>query len=578
MASEIKKRGQKIIKRFSRVSMKASAEGKEHIRENFFQRLSHIQNIRLLIVEWSLLVVALVFLAIAQGVWFGETYTEDVFVAGGTYTEGTIGQVNSMNPLFAVTNSEKVLSKLMFSTLTTIDYSGHIGMGLASSLSPSENGKVWTLRLRDGLLWSDGQPITNEDVLFTIGLIQNQATNTIFGANLAGVKVSEDGNGNIVFKLPSAYADFATALEIPIVPKHELDDADPKTLVEDEFSNTPVVSGTFELNAIQTDTGSNNVVVYLSPNKNYYLGRPLVNTFGVHTYESITELKEALKRGEVTATAELNGKDADIEDLPLYNKRESSINAGVFMFFNTNSGALKDVQLRNTLRVGINLARLREVAPDTIPLNYPLLKSQISLNNYPAIPGHDFEAAKAKITESFGENIPTFNVVTVSSGYLPEVAEALKEELENLGVGCNVTIYDESQDFVSNVVSRRYYDILLYEIELGAEPDLLPYYHSSQAGTTGLNLSNYRNILVDDLLIAARETLDAQLRVKKYESFLEYWINDVPAIGLYQANMTYLYNKNVRSYENDVRLVMPLDRFSDVMNYASVKADRNKTP
>jgi ABC-type transport system substrate-binding protein len=119
---------------------------------------------------------------------------------------------------------------------------------------------------------------------------------------------------------------------------------------------------------------------------------------------------------------------------------------------------------------------------------------------------------------------------------------------------------------------------LVYEIELGAEPDLLPYYHSSQASTAGLNLSNYRNTLVDDLLIGARETLDLSLRAKKYESFLDYWVNDVPAIGLYQANMTYLYNKNVRTYSDSVRLVTGLDRFSDVNNYAVNKASFNKTP
>ena len=62
------------------------------------------------------------------------------------------------------------------------------------------------------------------------------------------------------------------------------------------------------------------------------------------------------------------------------------------------------------------------------------------------------------------------------------------------------------------------------------------------------------------------------------KSFLDYWVNDVPAIGLYQANMTYLYNKNVRTYSDSVRLVTGLDRFSDVNNYAVNKASFNKTP
>jgi hypothetical protein len=55
-------------------------------------------------------------------------------------------------------------------------------------------------------------------------------------------------------------------------------------------------------------------------------------------------------------------------------------------------------------------------------------------------------------------------------------------------------------------------------------------------------------------------------------------VHDVPAIGLYQANMTYIYNKNVRSYGEEVRLVTAIDRFSDIGNWAVTKATRNLTP
>ena len=141
-----------------------------------------------------------------------------------------------------------------------------------------------------------------------------------------------------------------------------------------------------------------------------------------------------------------------------------------------------------------------------------------------------------------------------------------------------ISVYEENQDFITNVISKRNYDILVYEVELGSDPDLLPYYHSSQATAAGLNLSNYHNALADDLLLSARDTLDEASRIKKYESFLEYWVAGVPAIGLYQPNLTYFYNKNVRTFSNDVRLVTALDRFSDINDWAAVKATKNKTP
>jgi len=578
MANNLKRRGQKILRKFSRASLKASEESKEHIKENLFERFSHIKDIRLLILEWSLLVAALIMLSITQAFWFSNSYISDVFVDGGNYSEATIGRVNSMNPLFATTNSEKILSKLMFATLVTVDYSGNPGLGLINSLKASENGKVWTIKLRDNLKWSDGEPLTNEDVLFTLGLIQNPAVNSIYESNFGGVKITENEKGEIVFTLPSAYADFPTALEVPIIPKHELEDASPKTLIEDDFSNKPVTSGAFTFNAFQSSSSSDEEVVYLNANPNYYLGHPMLNSFAVHAYSDKTGVINALNNTSVTATAELTRAEAEKVTSKAFNRKESSIDVGAFIFFNTSNGMLKERDFRVALRRGLDLQKIRLAAPDTIALNYPFTNSQIDLSNYPEIPSFDFDAATQKIKELSKNETVRLRLATVNYGFLPAVTELIKENLIALGLEVESTVYEETQDFVANVIARRDYDILIYEVELGADPDPLPYYHSSQITTTGLNLSNYRNSLVDDLLIGARETLDETLRAKKYETFLQYWVNDVPSIALYQGNMTYIYNKNARAFGNDVRLVTAIDRFSDILNYATVKEARNKTP
>ncbi|MBQ9017512.1 hypothetical protein IJ118_00345 [Candidatus Saccharibacteria bacterium] len=578
MANTLKKRGQKFVKRFSRTSLKVSEESKEHLKENLLQRFSHIRNIRLLIFEWSLLVLALIMLSVTQAFWFGDSYADNTFVAGGSYIEATLGRVNSLNPLFATTSSEKVLSRLMFATLVANDYSGNPGVALAQSIRSNEDGKVWTLKLRDGLKWSDGRPITNEDIMFTLDLIQSPAVNSIYDSNLENVKISESENGEIIFTLPTAYADFASALEIPIVPKHELDDAELKTLVEDSFSNAPVTSGAFSFNATQTTTVSDEAIFYLSGNPYYYDGTPMLTSFGVHTYLDKSEIVSALRTGNVTATAELASIETGQINSGSFEMTNASINVGAFAFFNTSTGTFRDTALRRAVKQGLDLAQLRAAAPETKPLDYPLLDSQIALSQYPTPIGYDQAAAKSKIAEISGNNRPAISIVTVNSGFLPAVATNLKSQLENLGFDCNMTAYDETQDFVANVLSRRAYDILVYKIDLGADPDLLPYYHSSQASGGGLNLSNYRNVLVDDLLIGARATLDPTLRARKYESFLEHWVADVPAIGLYQANMLYIYNKNVRTFSPDVHLVTELDRFVDVVNWAAARGTKNLTP
>lgn len=578
MKKSIKKSGQKFIKKFSKVSIKASEDGKEHIKENLFQRVSHIANIRLLILEWGLLVVALIMLAVTQAFWFGDSYAENVWTTGGTYTEATLGEVNSMNPLFATTSSERVLSRLLFSTIVAVDYSGHPKPELAKSVTPTEDGKIWTIKLRDDLKWSDGEPLTNEDVIFTLSLIKNPAVTTIYDANLANVKITENENGEIVFTLPTSYADFISALTIPIVPKHILGEADPKTLIEDNFSNSPVGSGAFSFNATQTNSLAQEKTIYLSSNPYYFKEQAMLGSFAVHTYTSRDDIINALNAGSITATAELSDADAENIKAGQFNQKNSSLSSGTFVFFNLSSEKVKNVELRRAIRQGINVAEIRDLAPEAAELNYPIINSQLKLTNYPALPEYNYDAAKAKAAELKGENAVTLELATVNTGVLPKVADAVAEAIRMLGYDVNVSTYEENQDFISNILSKRNYDLLIYEVELGADPDPLPYYHSSQASKSGLNLSNYRNSLVDDLLLAGRETLDESLRIKKYESFLEYWVNDVPAIAIYQPNLTYYYNRNVRTFGNDLRLVTALDRFSDVTNWAVNTTTKNKTP
>lgn len=578
MKNSIKKRGQKFIRKFSRVTTKASEESKEHIKENFFGRLKNVGNIRLLILEWALLVMALMLLAITQAFWFANSYSEDVFSEGGSYIEATLGDVDSMNPLFATTNSEKVLSKLMFGTLVAIDYSGHPNIGLASAITPNEDGKTWTVKLRDGLVWSDGEPITIEDVVYTVKLIQNPRVDSIYDSNFTNVGVSTGENNDVIFRLPFPYADFISALDIPILPKHILENSDPETLIESTFSTTPITSGAFVFNASQSTSKTNEKVIYLSANPNYYRGRPLLNSFAIHTYDDKESIIAALNAGTVTATAELTEKDRNKINSSQFLGRDSSLNEGAFIFFNTRSAAVKNSALRSAIRQGLDVDKLRKQALETVALDYPLLPSQIKLSKYPAIPERNYDLAKERIVELTGGETVPLNVVTVNSGFLPEVTTELGNELKELGFDVNVSIYEEGQEFITNVISMRNYDILVYEVELGSDPDLLPYYHSSQASDGGLNLSNYRNTLVDDLLLGARDTLDEELRIKKYESFLEYWIAETPAIGLYQPNLTYYYNKNTRTFNDDTKLVTAIDRFSDITSWAAVKTTKNKTP
>jgi len=571
-----KKRGQKLAKRWEVFSERAREESKEHIQEKIIDRLPNAKRVRLLILEWCLLVVVIISLALTQAFWYKQSYSTMAYVDGGTYIEATIGRVNSLNPLFATTESEKALSKLMFATISTIDYSGHVGLGLASSIVPDETGKVWSVTLKEGLKWSDGEPITLDDVIYTVNLTKDPTINTIYSSNFAGVTIERQGD-TLIFALPSAYADFDSTLNLPILPAHILADVPASQLLEHSFSTNPITSGAFTFNALQNVSSEGERIVYLAANPYYYKSQPMLNSFAIHTYDTTEEIVAAVSTGEVTATAELSaGYRSQLPEDTVYEK-QTSLASGVFAFLNTTSSLLNNVTVRQAIQKGVNIQEIRSVLGDEYPLDYPLLTTELNVDELPKLPAYDPTAAREELRNA-GVEGHTIRLATISTGYFPQLAEQWKTQLEQLGFVVDLSIYNPGQDFVVNIIRQRNYDILLYEVEFGADLDLFAYYHSSQATNTGLNLSNYANALVDDLILSSRSTMSITGRAAKYETFLKRWVSDVPAIGIYQVSLVYFFNKNVQSFSEDDRLIYAIDRFNDVEYWAVNRAEKNRTP
>lgn len=572
-----KKSGQKITKQLNKFSRKAQKQGAAHLRKNLINRISHVKDVRLLILEWSLLVISIIMLATTQAFLYTESYAADSFVAGGTYTEATLGEIHSLNPLFATTDSERTLSKLLFANLTAPDYSGHTGFDLAESISSDQTGKIWTVKLRSSLKWSDGQPLTNKDVIFTVKTIQNPKTNTPLAANLTGVSL-EEKDGKLIFKLPATYVNFPSSLNIPILPEHILAKVSSDTLLDHKFSSTPISSGPFSFNAVQNVSVEGEKIVYLTANPYYYQGKPLLDSMAIHAFTQKKDVIAALKSGSVTATASLAPSDGEeVRSASIYEK-QTALNSGVFTFFNTGSKIFSSLTLRKAVQQGLDLRSLRAPLGEEPALDYPILPSQVETVNFPAPPKYNPDAAKASIAAAKLPANSVVNLVTVSTGYLPALADNLKFQLQNLGFKVNVSVHEPNQEFLLNVIRPRAYDLLLYEVELGSSPELYSYYHSSQTKEFGLNLSNYSNLVADDLILAARSATNRELRTVKYNSFIKYWLDHVPAIGIYQVNLSYYFHKNVRNFSEDNHLVYPVDRFSDVTRWSAQKDFVNRTP
>ncbi len=565
----------------------------KHFSDNFISRIQNAHEVRLWIIEWVLLVTVVFLFAIVQIMWYGDSYHTDAFVAGGNYTEAVLGEVKSMNPLYASNSAEKTLGRLLFANLVAPDISGHIKGELAKTVKMDNTGKIWTVTLRDEIYWSDGEPIVADDIIYTVDLIRDNTAKTTISADFSHVTTKKIDDKTVEFTLPSTYVDFMDSLEFPLLPSHVLKDISPALVYESNFSTQPIGSGPFVLNVMQagTATSLNTQTIYLNRNTRYFMTDTKLDTFTLKIYKNRDDIVTALNASEATATAELGVDSIDSLRKDI-SSRESLLNGGVFAFFNTKSDMLSNKTLRQAIRQGVDMAKVREGIDESQLLDYPILGRQEDLS-FPELAKYNLEEAKKMIVDAgyiYNEQgkvmtkdglLLSLNISAQKRDVITRVAERFAEELKNLGFDVTLNVYDESQataDFFTTVVRPRDYDILFYEVDLGVSADPFVYYSSTQASVGGWNFSNYSNGLVDDALLSAHTTTNMNTRKAKYEYFLRAWVSDVPAIGMYQSSLKYYYSPNVKIYSENVQMTDALDRFVDVRYWASEKRSVNVTP
>ena len=134
----------------------------------------------------------------------------------------TSGFVDSFNPFTSIYLLPTSTFRYMYENLVAYDQTdGSPTTGLADRWTTAEDGRTWTFRLQDGLTWSDGKPITAEDVVWTY---TQMMTNTQMGqangslvANFSKVTAPDEHTVIIILKKPQAPN---PGVEIPVVPKH----------------------------------------------------------------------------------------------------------------------------------------------------------------------------------------------------------------------------------------------------------------------------------------------------------------------------------------------------------------------
>jgi len=557
--------------------------------------LRRIENVRLVMTEIMIWLAAIALLIAGLGIqysWNSQGSKKDGAKSGGVYVEGVIGNISTLNPLLAASESEQAVSRLLFSSLYNYDVTGALHTDLAESMTVKDD-KVYTIKLRNAA-WHDGKKLTAEDVVYTINLIKNPQVRSPLRVNWLDISARAIDDSTVEFMLPAVYAGFSHALTFPVIPKHILQTVSPSSMREADFSSNPVGSGPFAVKRVQTsESTSSTDVVRMEPNTKYYGAVSTLSRLELRAYGNESLLVKAVNSGEVSAASGLSLSAADNIKSKQYSTKHWLLNKGVYLLMNNRSQTLQDARVRRALRYATDTSSIRATVGDNVArLDTPILQSQIA-QKLPASPDYNLDKAKALLKEAGWtynqgqwkgkDGRPLAVAVTTSSGRdeYKKIVDALKQQWSKLGVDVQLREIDTSStttSFVQSVLQPRDYDALLYELELGADPDVFAYWHSSQASASGYNFANYSNRTVDNDLVGGRSRTNSALRAAKYIQFVNQWLNDAPAIGLYQSVGSYVLNNGASIVEPRGSLNTMNDRYADVTTWSTGKASVYKTP
>jgi len=157
-------------------------------------------------------------------------------------------------------------------------------------------------------------------------------------------------------------------------------------------------------------------------------------------------------------------------------------------------------------------------------------------------------------------------LVTLDKASYVQKAEEIRTKWAPLGVKVNI-ISRDALSLQKDIIPTRDYDLLLYGIDYGYDPDPYPFWHSTQLGANGLNLSNFENVDGDKILEEARQTTDDAKRKELYDKFNQILADEVPAIFLEQTSWRYLVSEKVKGIVNNHQAITPADRYNEVWNW-----------
>lgn len=485
---------------------------------------------------------------------------------GGAFTEAMIGLPRTINPILAITETDKDLSTLIYSGLMKYE-DGKLVPDLASKYTMSGDGLVYHFVLKNNIRFHDGTQLTADDVEYTIQKIQDGEIKSPRAVDWSSVTIKKINSLEIQFILKQPYAPFLANTTVGILPKNLW-----KNLPSDQFlfnqkNLEPVGSGPYMIDSIQKNKDGVPVSYTLNAFSKFYDGEPFISKVTIFFYQNESEAINAYKIGVIDNLAGISPENT--ASVASTSSRISQVVHNpiprVFGIFMNQSSApvLANKEVRQALNMSVNRERIIKgvLFNYGVAIDGPLpVTSSTSINT---VIKTDVDAAKALLSKNgwtinangvlekkVGSNKQTieFSIETTDSPELKQIAEYLKKDWAELGIKVNVKVF-EFGDLSQNIIKTRKYDSLLFGEIINKDLDLYAFWHSSQRNHPGLNIAMYVNSKTDKLLEDARSTYDDKMRMDINKSFEKIIKDDVPAIFLYSPEYIYIVSNKIKGFD-----------------------------
>lgn len=513
---------------------------------------------------------------------FNRQFMIAVPATGGTLKEGIVGTPRFINPLLAAAPADRDLTTLVYSGLMRA-HGEEIIPDLAQKVVVSSDGKIYTFTLKPNLKWHDGEPVTAQDVVFSIERAQDPMVKSTKRASWEGVKVEAVDNTTVRFTLKQPFVNFLENATMGIIPKHLWGEISAEQFGGSELNTSPIGTGPYYIKNIKRNRSGIPTYYELAPFKHFSLGAPYISRLRLYFYTNEQELLNAYERKEIEAMNAVSPEIVKLLDQGDIALHTVALPRMFGVFFNQNQAP---VLANKEVRQALDLVTDREeiinkvlggfgvaVSDPVMPFNYLTTASTTATSSKltkaeTLLTGAGWqrdEQGKWIKKSKTGTTPLAFAITTSDVPDLKATALLLQTMWQNFGAQVEVKIF-EIGDLNQNSIRPRKYDALLFGEIIGRHPDPFSFWHSSQRLDPGLNIALYTNASVDQLLEAGRGAVSTAARDTNYIKAANLIKADVPAILLYAPHFIYITPPNIKGVLLD-HLTRPDERFINIYEW-----------